>query len=253
MGIRGMETYIRNIVFGCPDPEVLASFYVELLGMRIIRRDWLVIARDENSFPRLAFDEEPSEYRPPRWPDPEYPQQVHLDIPVNDLEAAEELALGLGATRLQDRGDLRSYADTAGHPFCLYVEAGEGNGAGRPLLGYVGRVVFDCFSPRSLASFYEELLSMRRRVQDSPERVVIARDDGRLPMLAFQHAQVPAPRWPDPVYPQQIHLDVHVDDGRAAEDLALLLGAIRLPAMGGSCPVYADPAAHPFCLCSPGQ
>lgn len=47
-------------------------------------------------------------------------------------------------------------------------------------------------------------------------------------------------------------LDLHFDDGEASQELALRLGAIRLP-KGGSCPVYAGPAAHPFCLCSAGQ
>ena len=37
----------------------------------------------------------------------------------------------------------------------------------------------------------------------------------------------------------------------AARTLAEQLGAIRLPPLGGSCPVYADPAGHPFCLCLP--
>jgi len=247
-----MEAYIRNIVFGCPDPRALASFYAELLGIRIIREDWWVIAKDESSFPRLAFGDGPSDYRPPRWPDPDHPQQLHLDIPVYNPEAAEELALGLGATRLQDKGEYRSYADPAGHPFCLYRDTAEGDHAGRPLPGRIGRVVFDCFSPRALAAFYEALLGMRTRKQDAQDRVVIARDDGSLPMLAFQHTQCKAPRWPDPAYPQQIHLDLHFDDGEAAQELASRLGAIRLP-KGGSCPVYADPAAHPFCLCSAGQ
>jgi catechol 2,3-dioxygenase-like lactoylglutathione lyase family enzyme len=250
-----MEAYIRNIVFGCPDPRALSSFYADLLGMRILREDedWIVIAKDENSFPRLAFGDGPADYRPPRWPDPEHPQQLHLDIPVYNLEAAEELVLRLGATRLQDQGAYRSYADPAGHPFCLYRDAAEGNQSGRPLSGRIGRVVFDCFSPRALAAFYEALLGMRTRREDSQNWVLIARDAGSLPMLAFQHAQCRAPRWPDPAYPQQLHLDLHFDDGKAAQALALRLGAIRLPDMGGSCPVYADPAAHPFCLCSPGQ
>lgn len=37
----------------------------------------------------------------------------------------------------------------------------------------------------------------------------------------------------------------------AARTLAEQLGAIRLPPLGGSCPVYADPAGHPFCPCLP--
>lgn len=247
-----MEAYIRNIVFGCPDPRALGRFYAELLGMRVVREDWFVVARDERSFPRLAFDEE-AEYRAPRWPDPEHPQQLHLDFPASDLEAAEEQALRLGARRLQDRGDYRSYADPAGHPFCLYRDAAAGGESGRPLAGVIGRIVYDCFSPRALATFYQALLDMRTRWQDSERWVVIAREDGSLPMLAFQHARSPAPRWPDPSYPQQLHLDVGVDEGEAAQELALQLGAIRLPPMGGSCPVYADPAAHPFCLCAVGQ
>jgi catechol 2,3-dioxygenase-like lactoylglutathione lyase family enzyme len=260
-----MEIGIHNIVIGCPEgpwsagrvdqaPRELASFYAELLGMRIIREDWLVIAKDESSIPRLAFDE-PSGDPPPRWPDPEHPQQLHLDITVDDLSTAEELVLRLGATRLQDKGEYRSYADPAGHPFCLYRDAAAGGGeAGRPGPGRIDRVVFDCFSPRALASFYQELLGMRRREQDSPQRVVIARADGGLPMLAFQHApEFKAPRWPNPKYPQQIHLDLDVEDDDAAQELAEGLGAIRLADMGGSCPVYADPSAHPFCICSPDQ
>jgi catechol-2,3-dioxygenase len=260
-----MEATIDNIVFGCPEgtwsedrpegaPRELASFYAELLGMRIIREDWLLIAKDEKSVPRLAFDE-PSGDQPPRWPDPEYPQQLHLDITVDDLEAAEELVLRLGATRLQDKGQYRSYADPSGHPLCLYRDTAEGSdetGGAPP--GRIERVVFDCFSPRALAAFYGELLGMPTRKQDSPTCVSIAREDGSTPMLAFQHApNLKAPRWPDPAFPQQIHLDLYVEDAEAAQELVERLGGIRLPEMGGSCPVYADPSAHPFCLCAPGQ
>src|SRR5947209_1517243 len=140
---RAMEPYIRNIVFGCPDPQALGSFYAEFLGMRIIFEEWLVIAKDASSFPHLAFDGL-SEYRPPRWPDPAHPQQLHLDFPVSNLEAAEELALRLGATPLQDKGAYRSYADPVGHPFCLYRDAAEGEQSGRPPTGRIGRVVYDC-------------------------------------------------------------------------------------------------------------
>jgi len=261
-----MEPSILNIVFGCPEgegpdnpwegsPRELAEFYAELLGMQILREDWLVIGKDKNSFPRLAFGDGPSDYRPPRWPDPEHPQQLHLDITVSDLEAMEELAIRIGATRLQDKGEYRSYADPVGHPFCLYRDGAEGNQeSGGPRPGRIERVVFDCFSPRALAAFYEGLLGMHTRTLDSPDRVVIARDDGTLPMLAFQHApKYKPPRWPDPAHPQQLHLDLDVEDSEAAQELAERLGAIRLPDMGGSCPVYADPAAHPFCLCAPGQ
>ena len=44
--------------------------------------------------------------------------------------------------------------------------------------------------------------------------------------------------------PQQIHLDVMVDDPAAAGAAVLALGARKLDGDG----VYADPAGHPFCL-----
>lgn len=262
-----MEPYIRNIVIACPDgtwsdsdnrwegpQRELALFYAELLGMQIIREDWLKVAKDESSFPQLAIGDGPTrDYRPPRWGDPERPQQLHLEFPVRDLEAAEELVLGLGGTKLEDKGDYRTYADPVGHPFCFYVDDVDGSEVGRPLSGRIGRVVFDCFSPRALAAFWGELLVMPTCVEDSPKRVVIARENGHLPMLGFQHAVFPAPRWPDSSCPQQIHMDLHFEDGKAGRELAERLGAIRLPDMGGSCPVYADPSAHPFCLCQSGQ
>jgi hypothetical protein len=245
-------------VFACPEESIraLAAFYAELLGMQFIREDWFVIARDGSSFPRLAFgDGRADAYEPPRWPDPDYPQQLHLDITVRDLEAAERSALRMGARRLQDAGEYRSYADSVGHPFCLYrAGARSGGEAGSGLPGRLTRIVFDCPAPKELAMLYRELLGMPETVLDSPERVVIAGEIGDNPMLAFQRAPTyRAPRWPDPAYPQQLHLDLHVEDAAAAREQAERLGAIRLPDVGGSCPVYADPAAHPFCLCSPDQ
>jgi hypothetical protein len=185
----------------------------------------------------------------PRWPDPAYPQQMHLDILVPDLDAAEEVVLADGATRLQDRGGFRTYADPLGHPFCLYPDtSGEGDLYGR--LGVLARVVIDCPDPAALASFYSGLLEMPRTMESSVDRVVIAREDGKLPMLGMQRVQdyVP-PRWPDPRYPAQLHFDIKFDDRETAERRAIALGATLLPPQGGSCPVYADPAGHPFCLC----
>jgi hypothetical protein len=89
-------------------------------------------------------------------------------------------------------------------------------------------------------------LAMPVRVEDTPERVVIADADARLPMLAFQHAIVPAPRWPDPDHPAQIHLDLAFDDAEAGRALLEGLGAIVLRRTPYHW-VFADPAGHPFC------
>src|SRR5690606_42023782 len=44
-----MAAHIRNIVIECGDARALATFYAELLGWRIIRTDWLLVAEDEQS------------------------------------------------------------------------------------------------------------------------------------------------------------------------------------------------------------
>jgi Glyoxalase-like domain/SnoaL-like polyketide cyclase len=58
-------------------------------------------------------------YHAPRWPDPAYPQQFHLDVTVGDVDAAGAAVLKLGATSLSSGGvKWRVYADPAGKPFC---------------------------------------------------------------------------------------------------------------------------------------
>jgi catechol-2,3-dioxygenase len=109
----------EHVVIDGPDPRGLAGFYMELLGMRIVQEKdgWVVIADDAGH--RLAFQRVP-DLREPRWPDPDRPQQFHVDVMVDDIEAAEAAVLELGATRLPyDAADYRVYADPVGHPFCL--------------------------------------------------------------------------------------------------------------------------------------
>lgn len=145
------------------------------------------------------------------------------------------------------------YADPAGHPFCLYV-APDGVVSDGSRVGALGRVVIDCPDVDVLASFWSQMLPFPRFTSVSDDRVVIAREDGSLPMLAFQRVDdYHAPTWPAPEYPEQIHFDITYDDRSAMEQKALHLGAVKLPPQGGSCPVYADPAGHPFCLCMRGE
>jgi hypothetical protein len=70
--------------------------------------------------PTSLMFQQVSGYRAPQWPDPSRPQQAHLDILVDDLDAGEARALAIGATRLDGGGPtFRVFADPAGHPFCL--------------------------------------------------------------------------------------------------------------------------------------
>ena len=109
---------LHTTVIDCPDPSALADFYSELLGLPRVSTDddWVVIGAEGT---RVAFQLAP-DLNPPRWPDPEHPQQFHLDVLVDDLDAGEAAVLALGATRLPGaKDDFRVFADPAGHPFCL--------------------------------------------------------------------------------------------------------------------------------------
>jgi len=113
---------LHHVVLDCPDPDVLARFYSELLGWPVTWRHdvWVVVSADSRSS-GLAF-QRVTGYQAPDWPDPARPQQLHFDVMVDDLAEADPLVLALGARRLPatepDQG-WRVYADPAGHPFCL--------------------------------------------------------------------------------------------------------------------------------------
>jgi catechol 2,3-dioxygenase-like lactoylglutathione lyase family enzyme len=108
---------LHHVIVDCPDPALLAAFYAELLGLPITWQedDFVVISRDDTTS-GIGFQLAP-DHQPPRWPDPRWPQQMHFDVMVDDVEAAEPRVLALGARRLA--GGDRVYADPAGHPFCL--------------------------------------------------------------------------------------------------------------------------------------
>ncbi|MDA0632451.1 VOC family protein [Nonomuraea sp. MCN248] len=115
----------RSTVVDCPDPQGLGAFYSRLLGWPIIveEDDWVVVS-DGGSPDRLAF-QLVRDYRPPTWPEGERPQQLHLDVQVDDLDQAEERVLELGATKAavqpSEDGSFRGFLDPAGHPFCLTI------------------------------------------------------------------------------------------------------------------------------------
>jgi catechol 2,3-dioxygenase-like lactoylglutathione lyase family enzyme len=107
---------LHHVIVDCPDPLALATFYSRLLGSPITYRDddfAVVAANDRTS--GLAFQRS-SDQVPATWPDPAIPQQIHLDVMVEDVQASYEAVLALGATKLP--GD-DVFADPAGHPFCL--------------------------------------------------------------------------------------------------------------------------------------
>ena len=107
---------MHHVILDCPDPLALATFYSRLLGQPITYRDddFAVVAPDDRTS-GLGFQRS-ADQRPATWPDPSVPQQIHLDVMVEDVAAATPQVLALGATALDGEG---VFADPAGHPFCL--------------------------------------------------------------------------------------------------------------------------------------
>lgn len=128
-------------------------------------------------------------------------------------------------------------------------------GSTHEAVGRFNTVVLDCPDPRSLAKFYAGLLG-RDIADDGDDSWQSLSGDGSGVSLAFQRAtSYVAPSWPDGP-PQQLHLDLTVDDFVTAHVKAVSLGATALspttppePDEISSFRVYADPAGHPFCLC----
>jgi catechol 2,3-dioxygenase-like lactoylglutathione lyase family enzyme len=111
---------LHHVIVDCPDPAALGAFYSELLGWPVTWRgdDFVVVSKDDTTS-GIAFQLAP-DLQQPQWPDPSRPQQIHFDVMVDDVAAAEPKVLALGARRLPgaDSGSC-VYADPAGHPFCL--------------------------------------------------------------------------------------------------------------------------------------
>jgi hypothetical protein len=111
-------------------------------------------------------------------------------------------------------------------------------------------VVFDAADLAAESAFWAGLLDGEVLGDDRWHSVFDA--DGRWVVgvqLAPDHA---APDWPHG-NPQQVHLDLHIDDPASAHAKAIALGARLLRAAddlsaGEGHQVYADPAGHPFCL-----
>lgn len=106
-------------VLDCPDPVALAEFYAALLGGDIVDEgEWVDLRSPDWGV--LGF-QRVGDYSPPQWPGQDHPQQMHLDVSVDDLDVAEAAVLAAGATKHEHQPgtSFRVFLDPAGHPFCL--------------------------------------------------------------------------------------------------------------------------------------
>ena len=104
----------------------MADFYGRLLGWDVTCSEpqW-VLMRNPDGGTGLSFQAN-SGYREPTWPEQQYghDKMLHLDIQVDDLDAAVEYAVASGArlAEHQPQDRVRVMLDPAGHPFCLFLD-----------------------------------------------------------------------------------------------------------------------------------
>ncbi len=113
----------RVVVFDAADLATESSFWAAVLGGRVLADDdWHNVIDAHGQWVvgvQLAPD-----HVPPQWPDGT-PQQLHLDLHVEDIASAHAEVIALGARLLGAADDISAaegfqvYADPAGHPFCL--------------------------------------------------------------------------------------------------------------------------------------
>ena len=117
-----MKINHQVVVFDAAELNAESNFWARLLGGTVdAEDDWHMVV--VNGEPRVGVQLAP-DHVPPEWPDGT-PQQIHLDLWVDDFEEAHSEVISAGARLLQAAANTESadnfqvYADPAGHPFCL--------------------------------------------------------------------------------------------------------------------------------------
>ena len=118
-----MNIVRQIIVFDAADLSTESAFWAGMLGGRVVAEDDWHSVIDADGQWRIGVQLAP-DHTPPDWPHGA-PQQMHLDLHVDDPARAHDEVLALGARLLQPADDLTAaeghqvYADPAGHPFCI--------------------------------------------------------------------------------------------------------------------------------------
>jgi catechol 2,3-dioxygenase-like lactoylglutathione lyase family enzyme len=118
-----MKLVREVIVFDAADLHAESAFWAAILGGHVFEEDAWHSVIDAVGEWRIGVQLAP-QHVPPDWPHGA-PQQLHLDLHVDDSRAAHEEVMALGARLLRSAPDLDSdeghqvYADPAGHPFCI--------------------------------------------------------------------------------------------------------------------------------------
>ncbi|HEY7106351.1 MAG TPA: VOC family protein [Acidimicrobiia bacterium] len=119
-----------GIAIDCADAPPVARFYERLLGFTIgdLGPHWAQLW-DPAGGVHLNIQGMPSGYTPPTWPEQpgEQAKMLHLEVEVDDVDAAVATAVDAGGTEApwqppdRDPQRIRVMLDPAGHPVCLFL------------------------------------------------------------------------------------------------------------------------------------
>ncbi|MGB3185831.1 MAG: VOC family protein [Ornithinimicrobium sp.] len=130
---------LTSVTIGAPDPRGLAAFYAQLLSTTVHAHEgprdgdppeagWAQLKATDDGGSLTVNVEYEACWQTPVWPAKEGRPLAtqHLDIHVDDLEAAVQWAIECGATlaTAQPQGSVRVLIDPVGHPFCLFTDKG---------------------------------------------------------------------------------------------------------------------------------
>jgi len=114
---------IGDISIDCGDPKRTRDFYAEMTGwpQRTLYNCPALVAENGLAILFMPCD---FDYAPPVWPEEpgQQQKQMHFNFQADDLPAAVEEALRLGATKPARQYGGSQYVtllDPEGHPFCL--------------------------------------------------------------------------------------------------------------------------------------
>ncbi|MDR1691834.1 MAG: hypothetical protein LBR72_00600 [Oscillospiraceae bacterium] len=251
---------IGDLMIDCAKAERARDFYADLMGWETTIAYGCHAVKTDNGL-TILFAETDIPYTPPVWPEEPGKQQkqMHLDFTVDNVQAAVDDAIRLGATKAiaQYGGEsCVTMFDTEGHPFCickrlqneseftLYYE--KMNYGAIPDIS----INIDCRKAETLRGFYARLTDWDQGFHPTaliPENRMV---------VHFMEADFDyiSPVWPEEPGKQQkqMHFNFQVDDLSNAVEEAIRLGAKKATVQygGGRFVSLLDIDGHPFCLCA---
>lgn len=255
---------IKNLTIGsltidCADAGRARDFYARLMEWDRLAACGCPAVKADNGLV-ILFAEPDIPYVAPVWPEqPDAQQkQMHLDFTVDDVPAAVEKAISLGATIAAAQYGGQGFVtmlDTEGHPFCICKQHGNTQfDRYYEEMGYGAipdvSINIDCEKYDALRGFYARLTDWDQGFHQTalvpPNRMVVhfMECDGDFEYIP--------PVWPGQPGTQQkqMHFNFQADDLQLAVDEAIRHGATKAAAQyGEGCITMLDTEGHPFCLC----